>query len=159
MLTKVQHNFLNSIIDEVVFRNTDVEEFLDLVLFLGGKNIFYKLAQVDDQHTKVYRVVDEETIDDMEEDLECLWLFTEFTDTETKVAKKLKDLLVSDMKYLCLFMTQDAIKNVRWDLMAYVYDDFEFTVLLKKGVVEIKRNGTTELEIFKNKYWAMTVDY
>ena len=139
MLTKVQHNFLNGITDEVVFRNSDVEEFLDLVLFLGGKGIFYKLAPVDDQHTKVYRVVDEETIDCMEEDLECLWLFTEFTDTETEVAKKVKDLLISDMKYLCLFMTQDAIKNVRWDLMAYVHDDFEFTVLLNKGIVELKK--------------------
>lgn len=139
MLTEVQYNFLYGVINEVVFRNADEEAFLDLVLFLGGKGIFYKLVPVNDEYTKVQRVVDEETIDCMEEDLECLWLFTDFSKTERKVAQDVKDLMLSDMKNLCLFMTPEAIKDVRWDLIAYVYSDFDFTVLLNKGVVEIEQ--------------------
>lgn len=139
MLTQVQYNFLNGITNEVVFRNADEEALLDLVLFLGGKGIFYKLVPVNDEYTKVQRVVDEETIDCMEEDLECLWLFTDTSKSERKVAQALKDLRTSDMKNLCLFMTPEAIKDVRWDLIAYINSGFDFTVLLSKGVVEIEQ--------------------
>ena len=45
MLSKVQHNFLNGITNEVVFRNSDVEEFLDLVLFWVVKEFFINLLQ------------------------------------------------------------------------------------------------------------------
>lgn len=139
MLTEVQYNFLNGITNEVVFRNADEEALLDLILFLGGKGIFYKLSPVNDEHTMVRRVVDEETIDCMEEDLECLWLFTDFSKTEREVARTIKALMLSKAKNLCIFMTPEAIKDVRWDLIAYAHSDFDFTVLLNKGVVEIEQ--------------------
>lgn len=138
MLSRVQHNFLYGITNEIVFKNLD-DETLDLLLFLGGKNIFYKLVPIDDQHTKIQRVVDAETIDGMQEDLECLWLFSDISKSERKVVQALKDLRTSDMKNICLFVSKETIKDVRWDMIAYIHSDFDFTVLLSKRMVQVKK--------------------
>ena len=119
----------------------DDERVLDATNYLDAKNVFYKLKDIKDekygQGLELKLIDDEEEIDCLYEELNCMIVFNGLNKDEERFLNKLDKMNVNTFHY---FMTKEQIENTRWELIKYIVgDEFNFDVFYSEGLVVIGR--------------------